>query len=299
MATFLVGTSSWTDKTLLDSGWYPTEAKTAEQRLGFYAERFPIVEVDATYYALPAERTAALWVERTPADFTFNIKAYSLLTQHPTRVASLPKDLREAAGDKARVYAKDLPADVVDEVWRMFGDALRPLHAAGKLGVVLFQFPEWFVPNKAAKEYVEHCAGRLPDCRLAVEFRRGSWMDPSERADRTLEWLRGLGLPYVCVDMPQGFASSVPPVVAATAPDVAFVRFHGRNAETWKKKGISTAERFNYLYSKAELRAWQQPLFDLGEQVKRVHVMFNNCYRDNAVRNAAQLADLLRALVQE
>ena len=288
----LVGTSSWTDPTLLESGWYPPGAKTAEGRLAYYAERFPIVEVDATYYAPPSERNAALWVERTPPDFTFNIKAFSLLTQHPTKVLALPKDLRPET-DKRAVYAKDLPEPVVDEVWEMFRRALMPLHSAGKLGVVLFQFPEWFVPNAEAHRYVERCKERLPDYRLAIEFRRGSWMDPPGRAERTLEWLRAQDLPYVCVDMPQGFPSSLPPVVAATASDVAFVRFHGRNADAWKRKGLTTAERFNYLYSHEELTAWQQPLFDLAGEVKRVHVMFNNCYRDNAVRNAAQLADLL------
>lgn len=289
----LVGTSSWTDKTLLDSGWYPAEAKP-EDRLRFYAERFRVVEVDSTYYALPGERNAVLWGERTPADFTFNVKAFALLTQHPARVASLPKALRETAPEgKTNVYQKDLPAAVTDEVFDMFRRALMPLHSAGKLGFVLFQFPEWFTPSKANKAYVESVPARLPDYRVAVEFRRGTWMDPPDRAERTLRWLSELNLPYVCVDMPQGFASSVPPTVAATADDIAIMRFHGHNDENWKKKGISTAERFDYDYSKAELRAWQPRLFELAAQARRTHVLFNNCYRDNAVRNAAQMAGLL------
>ena len=289
----LVGTASWTDKTLLDSGWYPSDAKTAEARLAYYASQFPVVEVDATYYAPPSERNSALWVERTPKHFTFNIKAYSLLTQHPTRIASLPKDVREHAPEgKTNCYQKDLPAKDVDKVFDMFAQALMPLHSAGKLGYVLFQFPEWFVPGDAQRDYIVHAAERLSDFRIAVEFRRGTWMT-DKSAPRTLAFLSDHNLPYVCVDMPQGFDSSVPPVVAATAHDLAVVRFHGHNDENWKRKGVSTAERFDYLYSPKELKQWAPKLGELAGEAKRLHVMFNNCYGDKGVRNAKQMADLL------
>ena len=296
MGDILVGTSSWTDPTLLDSGWYPANATTAEARLAYYASQFPVVEVDASYYAPPSERNSILWVERTPPHFTFNIKAYSLLTQHPTQVRSLPRAVRDAAEatGKRSVYQKDLAPDAVDEVFEMFRSALMPLHSAGKLGFVLFQFPEWFVPSAANKEYIRRCAERLPDYRLAIEFRRRTWMDPADRAERTLAWLRDLNLPYVCLDMPQGFPSSMPDIAAATTGDLAIVRFHGRNARNWKRKGITVAERFDDAYSEEELRSWQPRLFDLASKTKRTHVMFNNCYRDKGVRNAAQLADLVR-----
>src|ERR1700710_911883 len=88
----LVGTASWTDKTLLDSGWYPADADNPEKRLAYYAEQFPLVEVDATYYHPPPEATAAAWAARTPKDFVFNIKAFSLLTGHPTKVSAIFKD---------------------------------------------------------------------------------------------------------------------------------------------------------------------------------------------------------------
>jgi uncharacterized protein YecE (DUF72 family) len=292
----LVGTASWTDPTLIASGWYPPDATTPERRLAYYASRFPAVEVDSSYYAPPSERNAVLWVQRTPRHFTFNVKAYSLLTGHPTRVSSLPKAVRELApGSRATVYAKDLPARAVDEVFEMFRAALMPLHSAGKLGYVLFQFPEWFVPGEESRAWILHAAKRLPDYRIAVEFRRGSWM--TERsAPRTLAFLSEHGLAYVCVDMPQGFVSSVPPVVAATTDDLGVVRFHGRNAETWKRRGVGAAERFDYLYSEAELREWVPRLEELAGQVRRLHVMFNNCYRDKGVRNAKQMADLLGAL---
>ncbi len=292
--TLLVGTSSWTDKTLLESGWYPKEAKTSEARLQFYASQFPIVEVDATYYAPPSERNAVLWVQRTPAHFSFNIKAFSLMTQHPTRVDALPKKLREhAPAGKRSVYQKDLPQKAIDEVFEMFASALMPLNSAGKLGAVMMQFPEWFVPSKQNKEYILRCKRKLSDFRLGIEFRQRSWADTDAHREMTLSFLRDNDLAFVCVDMPQGFPSSLPRFAASTTRKLAIVRFHGRNTETWKKKGITVAERFNYLYSKPELRGWQPKLFELAEQSREVHVLFNNCYQDKGVRNAAQMADLL------
>jgi uncharacterized protein YecE (DUF72 family) len=143
MAGIRVGTAGWTDKSLIDSGWYPAGAGNPEKRLRYYATQFPLVEVDSAYYALPAEQTAVAWAERTPEGFTFNIKAFSLFTQHPTAVRALPKDLREAAGrsGKERVYLKDVGQEVVDQAWQRFLAALEPLRAKGKLGAILLQFP--------------------------------------------------------------------------------------------------------------------------------------------------------------
>ena len=291
--SILVGTASWTDKTLLESGWYPADLKTAEDRLAYYAERFGLVEVDSTYYGLPSERNAVLWTDRTPKDFTFDVKAFSLMTGHPTRVAALPKAFREAAPPAAKtVRPHELPADVVDQIWEMFRAALMPLHSAGKLGYVLMQFPEWFLPKQENRERITKAAARLPDYRVAVEFRRGDWLQGAE-AERTVSFLSGHGLPLVCLDMPQGFASSVPPVTAVTAGDLAVLRLHGRNKETWKRRGISAAERFNYLYSEDELNEQASRARSLGATARATHVVFNNCYQDKGVINAVQMQDLL------
>jgi uncharacterized protein YecE (DUF72 family) len=293
----LVGTSSWTDKTLLASGWYPKDAKTAEGRLAYYASQFPLVEVDSSYYALPSEKNAALWAERTPSHFTFNVKAFSLMTQHPAQVRALPTDLRDAAGSKRAVYPRDLETAIIDQIFEMFRAALMPLHSAGKLGAVLFQFPEWFTPAPENKDYVLSAASKLPDYRIAVEFRQKTWMDTEQHQRWTLEWLSENDLTYVSVDMPQGFPSSIPPIVAATSTELAVVRFHGHNDENWKKKGITVAERFDYLYSDRELKEWAPRLFELSGEAKRTHVLFNNCYQDKAVRNAADMAGLLDDLI--
>jgi uncharacterized protein YecE (DUF72 family) len=287
-----VGTASWTDRTLLDSGWYPPEADTPEKRLRFYARQFPLVEVDATYYALPAEQTAATWAARTPAGFTFNVKAFSLFTQHPTRVAALPTDLRPAAEKtgKDRVYLKDIPAEVVDQAWDRFLSALEPLRQAGKLGAILLQFPLWFPISRARKEYILACAQRAAPRRVCVEFRNRTWMTPENKKE-TLDFLAANQLPYVVVDMPQGHRDSIPPIVAATAPDLAVVRMHG-HSDKWDSKDIH--ERFGYRYTGGELEQWAPKIAALARDAEDTHVLFNNCYRDYAQTNARQLADLLK-----
>jgi uncharacterized protein YecE (DUF72 family) len=292
MGQVQVGTASWTDRTLLESGWYPPEADTPERRLRYYARQFGLVEVDATYYALPAEQTAAAWAARTPAGFTFNVKAFSLFTQHPTRVAALPKDLRPAAEKtgKDRVYLKDIDPAVADEAWQRFLAALEPLHQAGKLGAILLQFPPWFPISRARKEYILSCAQRVAPRRVCVEFRNHTWMTPDNQRE-TLDFLAEHQLPYVCVDMPQGHRDSIPPVLAATA-DLAVVRFHGHSRK-WDSKDIH--ERFGYRYTDGELSEWAPRIAGLARDARDTQVLFNNCYRDYAQANARQLADLLKA----
>ncbi len=288
MGEILIGTASWTDKSLLGSGWYPPEAKSAEERLKYYASHFPLVEADSTYYYPPSEKNSELWAKRTPDNFTFNIKAFSLLTGHPTKTEALYKDL-DFKSDKKNVYIDDLDQRVVDEVWDRFLSALEPLQDAGKLGLLLFQFPPWFVIGKTNKQYVLECATRAAPMRICVEFRNQTWMREDNQKE-TLEFLEGHGLPYVCVDMPQGFKSSIPPVVAATA-DVAVMRFHGHNVKEWESGSVQ--RRFKYLYSKDELERWAPRVQDLAQETKKTHVLMNNCYRDYAQRNAKELADLL------
>jgi uncharacterized protein YecE (DUF72 family) len=293
VGTLKIGTASWTDKTLLASGWYPEDVKSAEERLAFYASRFPIVEVDSTYYTPPNERNSELWAQRTPPGFTFNIKAYSLLTRHPTRVASIYKDLRPEAA-KANVYAKDLEPKVVDQVWERFLAALDPLHQAGKLGALLFQFPQWFPIGRANKQYILECKRRCEPVPICVEFRNKTWLSEDNAAE-TLDFLRSYAVPYVCVDMPQGYPSSVPPVVAATT-DLAVIRFHG-HSDKWTSKNIY--DRFGYRYSTEELTEWAPKVASLAESTAQTHVLMNNCYSDYAQTNAQALMDLLTSIDAE
>jgi uncharacterized protein YecE (DUF72 family) len=277
---------------LLASGWYPPEADTPDERLRYYARQFDLVEVDAIYYALPAEQTAAAWAARTPAGFTFNVKAFSLFTQHPTRVAALPTDLRSAAqkAGKDRVYLKDVAPAVADQAWDRFLAALAPLRQAGKLGAILLQFPPWFPISRRNKDYIVSCAQRVVPDRVCVEFRNHTWMTEDNQQE-TLGFLAEHRLPYVCVDMPQGHRDSIPPVLAATA-GLAVVRMHG-HSEKWDSKDIH--ERFGYRYTEGELAEWATGVAALARDAENTHVLFNNCYRDYAQTNARQLAALLKS----
>jgi uncharacterized protein YecE (DUF72 family) len=294
MGEILVGTASWTDKTLIESGrFYPRTATSAEARLRYYAAQFPLVEIDSTYYALPAERTAELWAERTPPRFVFNVKAFRLFTGHPAQLSSLPADLRPTG--KERVYYRDLSDELRGELWHRFRAGIEPLARSAKLGAVLLQFAPWFVFGRESFAHIEHCAAMLPGVQLAVEFRNKSWFGDKTRA-RTLAFEREHRLAHVVVDEPQGFPSSIPPVWEVTCPDLALVRLHGHNRETWAKKNLaSAAERFNYLYSADELEALAPPVTALAAGARRVHVLFNNCHGDKAQRNAAQFRDLFLA----
>jgi uncharacterized protein YecE (DUF72 family) len=300
--TLLSGSCSWTDRTLVaQADFYPKRTMTAEERLRFYAAQFPLTEIDSTYYAPPSEQQARLWAERTPEGFRFDVKAYSLLTGHPTRPGSLWRDLRELlpadVQAKRNVYARDLRPDALDEAWRRFEAALRPLHQAGKLGAVLFQYPPWFVPARKNRAELEALRGRLPHYRASVEFRSPMWLAEEHDRERTLSTLEDQGLVFVCVDAPE--ASGLPRLFAVTNPELFVVRFHGRSESTWADTSRSAAERFRYLYSEAELEELARPIAELAGEADESHMLMNNCYRDFAVRNAAELRDLISRRIGE
>jgi uncharacterized protein YecE (DUF72 family) len=295
-----VGTASWTDPTMTAPGvFYPREAETAEDRLQFYASRFPVVEVDATYYALPSRRLSELWVERTPPDFVFDIKAHALLTGQPTETKRLPKAIREALPaelvEKARLYAKDLPGEIAEEVWAQFADGLAPLVESGQLGAVFLQYPKWFFTGSEQRDQIRQANDRLTRHGLqpAVEFRNATWFN-EKNVERTLRFLEDEKIPLVMVDGPQGFKSSVPPIVATTHPDLAVVRFHGRRVATWESmKGLPTVERFRYLYEPQELEEWVPRIREAAKATRDTHVLMNNCYANYGSTNARELAAML------
>ena len=293
----LVGTASWTDKTLVACGrFYPPSCKTAEQRLRFYAQEFPLVEVDSSYYAMPLPQTAQAWAERTPPGFVFHVKAFRLFTGHPALPATFPRDLQKALpeGLGRTVYYEQLPAELRNELWRRFIAALAPLRAAGKLGAVHVQFAPWLLRNRASIAHVEHCADKMAGHLVAAEFRHGTWFH-GEHLEQTIEWERRLGLVHTVVDSPQGFANCVPCVWDVTHPRLAVVRLHGRNKETWNKKGLAASSaRFDYRYSADELEAMVPELRHLATLAERVHVVFNTNNEDQGQANARLLRAVLR-----
>jgi len=291
-----VGVTSWADRSLLASGWYPEGVRTAEERLRFYASQFSLVENDMPYYALPDPEMARTWAERTPPGFTMNLKAHALMTGHYTDPGRLPSDLRERLpADRERIYPRHLPEGMLREIEDRFVAAAEAL--GERLGLLLFQFPVWFPRSREARGELRRIAERFARFRVAVEFRNRTWMSARNLVS-TLDELRDLGLSYTCVDEPQGFVSSVPPIVAVTS-DVGLVRLHGRNAARWRRGAETAAERFDYLYSLDEIRGWAARAHHLSQRARDVHVLFNNCHRDYAVRNAGQMQELLRPAFTE
>lgn len=297
----LVGTASWTDKTLIDCGrFYPKEAKTPEARLRYYASIFPLVEVDASYYAIPAPPTAQAWAARTPGHFVFNVKAFRLFTGHQTQPHVLHKDIQQALaplGLPRNFYYRDVPQEIRAELWRRFHEALAPLKAAGKLGLVHFQFPPWLIRNRDGLAHVRHCVEQMAGQVVSIEFRHSSWLDSAAHRESTLALLKDLNAVHTVVDGPQGFANSVPMLAEATHPDCALVRLHGRNADTYNARGQrSAAERFDYDYGEGELRELAAEIVRLAYKVRNIHVVFNNCDEDKGQRNGISIMKLFEQM---
>jgi len=297
MSEILVGTSSWTDKTLIESGkFYPASATTPEDRLRFYASQFPIVEIDSSYYGIPSVENAQRWVERTPPGFIFNIKTYRLFTRHQTPVVSLAKEIREAleAGTKKNVYEKDVPDEIKLELWRQFRSVLEVLRDGAKLGAVHMQFAPWVAFHPETFEYLEYCRAMLAGFTVAAEFRNPTWFNSERHINRTLAFERDNGFVNVIVDAPQGIANTIPSIWEVTNQSLAVVRLHGRNHGTWNRKGLTaSSQRFDYDYSEDELKSLANEIKPLAQKAEQVHVLFNNNYQDQGQRGARMLAPLL------
>jgi uncharacterized protein YecE (DUF72 family) len=269
-----IGTCSWADEAL-SKYFYPPKLP-AKERLAYYAQRFDTVEVDSTYYRLPAESMVEGWAERTPDGFTMHVKAFGLMTRHPVKVEVLPEDLRDAMPVDERGRVDRPPRELRGEVFRRFLEALEPLRAAGKLGGILFQLPPYVVFKEHSLDYLTWAKEQLGGDEMLVEFRHRSWLDEENRAE-TLAFLEDLGAAYVTVDAPRSdTAKNLVPTVPAVTAKTAYVRFHGRNLGTWNKRGGSAAERFDYLYSDEELEELVPTLAELAQQSERAFAFFNN-----------------------
>jgi uncharacterized protein YecE (DUF72 family) len=293
---FRVGTASWTDPTLVKSDlFYPSSVRTAEDRLRYHADRFNTVEVDSTYYALPVERNATLWVERTALDFLFNVKAYALMTQHPTEISRMPKELLDmlTAAQRQVPRLKRPSSELLERAFQMFWSALEPFREAGKLAMITCQFPPYFTARSSSFEYLASLPERLPGASIAIEFRHPSWVRDSSQRDQTMKFLRSHGLYYTSIDAPDDPAI-VPSFIEVTG-DQAYMRFHGKNRENWFARNVTAAERFKYLYSERELQSLAQRLEKLEDRgVRRAFTVFNNCYQNFGVVNATTMDAILR-----
>ena len=290
--TIYVGTASWTDPEFIRAGWYPPEVKNdAAGRLRYYAEHFPMVEVNATFYALPSLRTVENWAARTPDAFRFVVKAHQVISGHRSDPSRLPGPLRTlpfAADARGRIArpSRELRDAAIDTLL----EALGPM--GDKLEAILLQLPPSVASGDAQRAEVARIISRMAPVRVAVEFRHRSWVTGAAR-EVTMAMLAERDAAYVCVDAPRTEAvSAMPPLIEVTCPELGYLRLHGRNAETWQGAG-SVAERFNYRYSSAELEELVAPVTQMGMRVEDVIVVFNNNAEDYALRNAGEFQKMI------
>jgi uncharacterized protein YecE (DUF72 family) len=296
----VIGMASWSDPSLIKSKkFYPKGVSSSpEKRLRYYASQFPLVEVDSSYFAMPSASNSQLWVERTPANFAMNIKAFRLLTGHQTPPQAFPADLQPElpplTGRKKNWYYKDVPPVIVDELWRRFKEAVLPLKAGGRLKAVHFQFAPWVTGAPEWRAHVEECVARMGDFHLAIEFRNKSWFGDG-RAEQTLAWEQALGVTHVVVDEPQDTGNFAHGIWAVTSPELAIVRLHGNNESTWAAKGLAaSSDRFNYEYSDEELGKIAERTEALSEHALEVQVIVNVNFEDQGIRAGRRLAELMR-----
>ncbi len=262
-----VGTCNWSDH----RDFYPA-GLAARDRLAYYARFFPLVEVDSSYYAIPPPARTAAWAGAVPADFRFNFKAHRALTYHE----------REQGAAREPTPAEE----------RAFVACLEPVREAGKLRAVHYQFPPWFTAGPENMNRLARLRDRHPEDPVVVEFRHRSWAGEGV-VEELLELLREAQLSLCVVDEPQLGTGSFPVLAEVTDPRLTVIRFHGRNRNTWYRTGPTSGDRFDYLYSKEELREWLGRVAELAEQVEEVHLLFNNNRANYAVVNGLQMAELL------
>ena len=256
--------------------FYP-ENLPKHEFLGYYAGEFDSVELNATFYRFPEIKSLSAMAARTPGGFRFVVKAHQSMTHR-----------RGSEGMEA------VPK---------FGELLSPFRESGKLGGVLLQFPYSFRPSAESTDYVRKTAGKLARDPVVAEFRHRSWF-----TDENLAVLAKEGISLCCVDEPA--LSGLPPALGAVTGAVGYVRFHGRNRETWFGKeappkpgeyigrerdvpGRPAAERYRYLYSDPELAEWVPKIAEMKSKAHVVYAFFNNHPGGNAVRNARDLRRLL------
>jgi uncharacterized protein YecE (DUF72 family) len=285
----VVGTSSWADPGFVEE-WYP-DGLPARERLPYYAERFDAVEVNSTFYAVPAASTVARWAEVTPPGFTFDVKLHRLLSRHSAGEDSLPKPLRGRAklGPRGRVALDErLEAALAEELLA----AVEPLVSTGKLATFLLQLSPAFGPRDHALEELAPLVELFAPHPLAIEVRNRGWAR-GERAAATLSWFEEHGAVWVCTDMPAGDHFTImPPLDAVTDRRVAYLRAHGRNLEGYVR-GRSVADRFAYRYADEELEEIGGRARELAEQAHEVRLMFNNNRGSDAPVAAQRMRELL------
>ncbi len=258
--SIVVGTCGYSYKDWVGR-FYPERIR-ANGMLPYYAEHFPAVEIDASYYRVPSEAAFASMDARTPPDFRFTAKLPGSVTHHPEEAGGLPEDAR------------------------LFRENVQPLVRSGKLGAILMQFPHAFAPAQRTERYLRTLRDEFADFPLVAEFRNREW----QRA-ATLELLAELDIAWCNVDEPQ-FERLMRPSSDVVGP-LAYVRFHGRNYKNWWRGSAET--RYDYEYTEEELAPWTERVAEMAAQTKQTYVFFNNHRFGQAAKNAGTFARMLLA----
>jgi len=263
-----VGTSGWSypkGQGTWDGTFYPPKLKDPD-KLTFYAQYFNTVEINSSFYRPPNQYAAKAWANKVPDDFKFTVKLWQKFTH--------PKMFEAATGQKSFVSAEDFD---------VFAEGINPLASAGKLGVLLAQFPTSFRPDDATVDYLEDLIRRLRGAEypLAVELRHREWT--SVEALRPL--MEEQGVAWVMIDEPR-FKTSIRHVPLTS--DVGYFRFHGRNYKNWWNHAESE-DRYNYLYTPEEQRELAADVKDVASHTRETYAFYNNHYGAKAVVNALQL----------
>lgn len=263
-----VGLTGWGDHPDVYS---PGSKKT--ERLIDYSAHFPIVELDSSFYAVQPERNITKWINETPDGFQFVVKAYQGMTGHQR--GENPFESREAMFEAFRL-------------------SVRPMKEAGKLAMVLLQFPPWFDCQKSNVEAIREIIGHLGEFDLAVEFRHQSWYAPELR-EKTFEFLRKNRLIHTVCDEPQAGDGSVPLVPVATREDKVLMRLHGRNLHGWTNPGGGQKwreVRYLYDYNKEELAEISKAAETLQQSAENVYIIFNNNSGGHAAGDAKEFQEM-------
>lgn len=262
-----IGLAGWGDH----DGIYPPGTKTGD-KLKEYGRRFPIVELDSSFYAIPTPERMQKWSEQTPDSFGFIVKAYQGMTGHTRGKIPFP-DARS--------------------MFEAFRESAEALQAEGKLRAVLFQYPPWFDCDRKNVEVLRRTRQWMDGLPLALEFRHQSWF-AGEMREKTLAFMREEGWIHSVCDEPQAGEGSIPTVLAPTREDFTLVRLHGRNAEGWQSGGQPNWREVRYLYhyDERELSEWKANIMALLESTQTCWIVFNNNSGGDAADNAMQLMRL-------
>jgi len=277
-----VGTASWADPDFVKS-WYP-KGLPAQERLPWYAEHFSFVEVNSSFYAVPAPTTVETWVEQTPEEFVFDLKLFKGLSRHAMKAEDLAPALRPlGSSPKDKVLlGPDLEGSLLDST----EEAIRPLITAGKLGALLLQLSPEFSPKKHDLSELLPVINRLRPYGLAVELRNRNWM-VGEEASEVVEFFEREGVSLVMVDAPKSENFTImPSFEVVTNSKLAYVRLHGRDEKAYTT-GKSVSERFKYDYSDSEIQETVDKAKRLAEEAEEVHIVYNNNHW-NYAPNAAE-----------